>query len=97
VVILQYKASFASDRLGLCFHFGYIYACVAVFLCCYRFLVNKILDVDEILQHNIHWPHSQRKNFKFLKSSLKFEKSQYLSNSLTDLYENWQLSAKWVF
>jgi len=67
VVILQYKASFACDRLGLCFHFGYIYACVAVFLCCYGFLVNKILDVDEILQHNIHWPHSERKNFKFLK------------------------------
>jgi len=30
-------------RLGRCFRFVYIYACIAVFLCCYRFSVNKDL------------------------------------------------------
>ena len=35
VLILQYKVSFSYDRLGRCFRFVYIYACIAVFLCCY--------------------------------------------------------------
>ena len=29
------------DGLGPWFRFSYIYACIAVFLCCCRFLVNK--------------------------------------------------------
>jgi len=31
------------DGLGLCFPFVCIYACTSVFLCCYRFSVNKDL------------------------------------------------------
>ena len=41
MLILQYKVSFAYDRLGRCFRFVYIYACIAVILCCYCFSVNK--------------------------------------------------------
>jgi len=33
------------DRLGRCFRFVGIYACTAVFLCCWRFSVNKDLYV----------------------------------------------------
>jgi len=43
MLILQYKVSFTYDRFGPCFRFVYIYACIAVFLCCYRFSVNKDL------------------------------------------------------
>ena len=38
MLILQYKVSFTNDRLGRCFRFVYIYACIAV-----RFSVNKDL------------------------------------------------------
>ena len=31
MLILQYKVSFTYDRLGRCFRFVYIYACIAVF------------------------------------------------------------------
>ena len=46
--------SFTYDRLGRCFRFVYIYACcIAVFLCCYRYSVNK--DLYNLLsgQHEI--------------------------------------------
>jgi len=44
MLILQYKVSFTYGRLGRCFRFVYIYACcIAVFLCCYHFSVNKDL------------------------------------------------------
>ena len=36
------------DRLGRCFRFVCIYACTAVFLCCYRFSVNKIHIFGEV-------------------------------------------------
>jgi len=45
MLILQYKVSFTYDRFGRCFRFVYIYACIAVFLCCYRFSVNKDLYI----------------------------------------------------
>jgi len=45
MLILQYKVSFTYDRLGRCFRFVYIYACIAVFLCCYRLSVNKGLCI----------------------------------------------------
>jgi len=44
----QYKVKFTYERLGwlLCsFLFVYIYACIAMFLCCCRFLVNKYLYI----------------------------------------------------
>jgi len=40
MLILQYKVPFTYDRLGPCLRFVYICACIAVFLCCYCFLVN---------------------------------------------------------
>jgi len=43
MLILQYKVSFTYDRLGRCFRFVYVYACIVAFLSCYRFLVNKDL------------------------------------------------------
>jgi len=45
MLILQYKVSFTYDRLGRCFRFVYIYACIAVFLCCCHFSVNKDLCI----------------------------------------------------
>jgi len=33
MLILQYKVSLTYDRLGRCFRFVYIYACIVVFLC----------------------------------------------------------------
>ena len=48
MLILLYKVSFTYDGLGRCFRFVYIYACIAVFLCCYRFLVNKDVDVSDV-------------------------------------------------
>jgi len=40
------KVPFTFDRLGRCFRFVSIYACVAVFfLCCYRFSANKDLYI----------------------------------------------------
>jgi len=33
------------DRLGRCFRFVCIFACTAVFLCCYRLSVNKDLYI----------------------------------------------------
>jgi len=33
MLILEYKVSFTYDRLGRCFRFVYIYACIAVFFC----------------------------------------------------------------
>ena len=41
MLILRNKVWFTYDRLGRCFCF--VYACIAVFLCRYRFLVNKDL------------------------------------------------------
>ena len=40
--ILQYKVS-TTQNLGRCFRFVCIYDCAAVFLCCFRFSVNKDL------------------------------------------------------
>ena len=45
MLILQYKVSFTYDRLGRCFRFVYIYACIAVFLCRYHFSLNKDLCI----------------------------------------------------
>jgi len=36
------------DGLGLCLRFFCIYACTSVFLCCYRFSVNKDLYKQKI-------------------------------------------------
>jgi len=44
---------FTYDRLGPCFCFAYIYACIAVFWGCYRFSVNKYLYMDVIWTHRI--------------------------------------------
>jgi len=44
---------FIYDRLGPGFCFAYIYACIAVFLGCCRFLVNKDLYTDVIWTHTI--------------------------------------------
>jgi len=33
MLILEYKVSLTYDRLGRCFRFVYIYACIAVFFC----------------------------------------------------------------
>ena len=41
VLVLQHKVSFTHDRLGRCFRFVLIYACIVVFSCCYRFSMNK--------------------------------------------------------
>ena len=41
----KHKASFTYDRLGRYFCFVYTDACIAVFLRCYRFSVNKDLYV----------------------------------------------------
>ena len=41
--ILLYKVPFTHDRLDRCFRFVYVYACIAVFLCCCRFWVNRDL------------------------------------------------------
>jgi len=43
MLILQYKVSFTYDRLSPRLRFLYIYACIVVFLYCYRFSVNKDL------------------------------------------------------
>jgi len=46
LLILQYQVSTTViDGLGRCFRFVCIYACAAVFLCCYRFSVNKDLYI----------------------------------------------------
>jgi len=38
MLILQYKVSFTYDRLGRCFRFVYIYACIDVFFVLLPFL-----------------------------------------------------------
>jgi len=46
LLILQYQVSTTViDGLGRCFRFVCIYAFAAVFLCCYRFSVNKDLYI----------------------------------------------------
>jgi len=42
------------DRLGRRFRFVCVYACTAVFLCCYGFSVNKDLYINAESSHSEH-------------------------------------------
>jgi len=53
MLILQYKVSFTYDRIGPCLRFVYIYACIAVFLRCYPFSMNKDLYILYIVCQSV--------------------------------------------
>jgi len=57
-----------------------------------------------MMTHIGPWHRMNRKNFEFLKIQdgggrhlEKSQKSRYLCNGLTDLYEIWYADAKWAF
>jgi len=69
------------------------------------YLCSRSTDFDEIWHDDAYWPPTAEIQLKFRifensrwrqPPSGKSQKSRYLRNGLTDLYEIWYAYAKWV-
>jgi len=69
------------------------------------YLCHRLTDFDEIWRDGAYWPLTVERPLKFRifenstwqqPPSGKSQKSRYLRNGLTDLYEIWYADANWV-